>query len=182
MISSDLVVSGGASASVEDVRASIQAIYDGVSLCSVAVVEAQSPWIATMYFAPVHLSKLIVLTPPATRHAQAWHDAGAAVAIYASDQPFEERKHGLQALASVRELAPSECASALDAYRRRFPGTSTWLRSVDDLQSIESRFFVLQISEAKLFDERRFGVEVWLTIEFPSNGSLAASASGGVTT
>ena len=67
---------------------SLSSLLNDVSLCSVATMDESGPWVSTLYFAFDGRDRLVVLTDPHTRHAQAWAATGVAVAVSSTDQPF----------------------------------------------------------------------------------------------
>jgi len=147
----------------EAIEESVSAILSEVNLCAVAVADSAGSWIASMYYAAKNSRELFVLTPPASRHARAWHlNPTVAVAIYDSTQAFEGMKRGLQLLVDVKEVATTDALDALTAYGQRFPSMKEWLSGPDDFEHIESRFFQLTVLRAKVFDEPRFGAEMWI--------------------
>jgi uncharacterized protein YhbP (UPF0306 family) len=149
--------------STEALEESISAILAAVPLCAVGTVRAGQPWVASMYFATQESGTLYVLTPPTTRHASAWQaDPIVAVAIYDSTQPFDGMKRGLQLTAKVEQIAVAQSEPAISSYGERYPMMQAWLSGVEDLERLESRFFELTVVSAKVFDEPRFGAEVWI--------------------
>jgi uncharacterized protein YhbP (UPF0306 family) len=153
----------GDNTSPEALEGSIVAIMYDVALAAVTALSDGELWIAPVYFAAATSTRLYVLTSPTTRHALAWReDQPVAIAVYDSTQPFEMPKRGLQLTALPRRVAEHDSADAIETYGSRFPSMRSWLSRPEDFDRLESRFYEMTVTAAKVFDEPRFGTEVWL--------------------
>jgi hypothetical protein len=89
-----------------------------------------------------------------------------AIAIYSSEQPWGTQKRGLQVTGTSRLVPDNEVTLPIGAYGARFSTFPDILADNASLQGLESRFFEFRINNARVFDEPRFGSEVWIDASF----------------
>jgi uncharacterized protein YhbP (UPF0306 family) len=164
-LSIDLVGEGEASHLVEQ---SVLAIMDSTRLLTLATVTPEGhPSACNALFAYDSYCRLYILTPPSTEHAfNVERNGWAAVTIADSQQTGDGGKRGLQIKASARRAEGEELREGLAAYRDRYPGTRDALASEEALEESgwESRIYVIIPETIKVFDERVFGEEKWISV------------------
>lgn len=148
---------------------SIVAILDSVELCALATVSAEGrAHINTCYFARDPRSPtLYILTPPASQHSRNLDaNKSISVAVYSTQQPFVAAKCGLQLSGTGHRVNDGDVSAPLGVYGARFPALLEGLEDKTSLQGLESRFYCLSLQRGRLFDEPRFGSEVWIDVTF----------------
>lgn len=147
--------------------ASIYELLSTSSLWSMATVNADgTSHINTAYYCHDDNFVFYFLTPPSTQHSKNLvHNSSASVTIFDSNQQFGENPlRGLQ-LFGTSVLAENE-SKAYQTYGMRFPGFLKWIESLDEesKKNIESKFYAFLPQKIKLFDEKTFGEETFITI------------------
>jgi uncharacterized protein YhbP (UPF0306 family) len=148
-------------------RTAVEDILNTNALCSLATIRQGQPYVNTAYFAVMPGLRLAILTPPSTEHAKnVEHEPAAAMTVFDSHQPWGTDLRGLQLFGTMRRLNGAQGEEAYRAYCERNPGLEQWAAdyaAVED--SMESRFYGLDVEQVKVFDEPRFGKEVYITAE-----------------
>ncbi len=155
----------------EALNGSIQSILETNALMSVATIaEGNRSHIHTAYFCFNSQLELFSLTEPFRQHSSnVERNPSAAVAVYDSHQPWDEPKRGLQLFGECNLAHGTKLAEAFMLYAQRFSGLKKWVQHADDILKnvIESRFYVITVNSVKIFDEPRFGSEVWVSVQVP---------------
>jgi hypothetical protein len=106
--------------------------------------------------------EIVWLSHPASRHsANLAANPGAAIAVYDSRQEWTGPDRGLQVFGTAGERKESTA----HAYERRFPAAR-------DRRTAAYRFYGLQPSRMKLFDEAELGPGTFVTVTV-QNGAVA---------
>lgn len=151
---------------------SVADILSNTRLLALATVgSAGGPAICNAYFAFAASAELFILTPPSTEHVRnLTNDPRVAVAIADSQQTGDSGKRGIQVTGTGGLASGSDLLDGLAAYRERFPATRDVLASPQAVEAsgMESRLFVIKPVHVKVFDERVFGAEVWISAEVES--------------
>ena len=126
--------------------------HDSISLATVG--EDGQPHAAAVFFAPDEAGRLVFLSDPATAHGQdLLRDGRVAGTVHADVQAWASIQ-GVQLRGRARPTdGPVEHATALEAYRRRFPGPFEAPALAEHL--IRARTWVLEIEWMRLIDNRR---------------------------
>ncbi|MCX6132998.1 MAG: pyridoxamine 5'-phosphate oxidase family protein [Ignavibacteriales bacterium] len=152
----------------EELTESIRGILSQSELCSIATVkDKNTSYIHTAYFAFTDSLKLYFLSDPSTQHCvNIKKNPSVAVAIADNHQPWQEPKRGLQFLGTCKLAQGREKLSAQLSYVERFVSYKDWysLLTKKDLLEFKSKFFVVDVHWVRLFDEPRFGEEVYITV------------------
>jgi len=158
---------GGTAPVTGDASASISELLAANELCSVATVTADGrAHVHTCFFAfDLNPLRLWFLTPPSTEHGQnVTANPSTAIAVFSTSQAFESKKRGLQLFGATRRVPDDESGIPLEKYGARFPALLTALSTPGTLEGLESRFYEIIIERARVFDEPRFGSEVWVDV------------------
>ena len=144
--------------------ASVEELLEANVLCSLATTSQGKPHINTAYVAILPGLNLAILTPPNSQHAaNVAQEPATAMAVYDSHQPFGADLQGLQLFGFMKLLDGAEAEVAYQCYVRRFPGLAKWAQDYSALEvNLESRFYGLEVDRVKIFNERRFGKEVYI--------------------
>lgn len=145
---------------------SVLEILGAVDLCTLATIAATGePHVSTAYFCyeSEPTLRLWILTPPSADHSLAIDiNPLCAVAVYSTSQPWGTAKQGLQIGAHGSLVSDEHSADPIRAYGSRFTGFPAILTSPLSLEGLESRFFEILVHRIRIFDEVRFGSEVWV--------------------
>ena len=64
------------------------------------------------------------------------------------------------------KVSEEELPRVLDLYLERIPDLEEWVSQPEDMDKIDSEFYIIKPERIKIFDEPRFGKETWLNIGF----------------
>lgn len=142
---------------------SIVEILESTQLWSMATVSPSGEsHINTAYFSYDQNFRFYFITSPHTQHGKyIEHNPNVAVSIFSTDQPWQEVPfRGIQLWGKAQNL--HMLASPSDArtnYCQRFPKANDWIgpEKVELKEEVHDRFFDLQPTRLKLFDEKTFG-------------------------
>ena len=152
----------------EKLLESIKSILSSSDLCSIASIKDKKiSYIHTAYFAFSDSLKLYFLSDPSTQHCKnVVKNPSVAVAVSDSHQPWQENKRGLQLFGTSKIAQGKENITAQVLYIQRFVGYKDWytLLTKKDLLKFKSKFYVIEVEWMRLFDEPRFGEEVFITL------------------
>ncbi len=146
---------------------SISSILNGNLLLALSTVSDNKSYVNTSYFAFDESLELFFLSEPATQHCRNISiNSSAAVAVYDSSQPWDYPKRGLQLFGTAKIVEGNDLEKGFDCYAARFPGLLTWARTLDEMNNnLNSRFYKVSIDWIKLFDEPKFGIENYITLQ-----------------
>lgn len=148
----------------EKVEESIRDIIRSNKLLSMATTAGEEPHINTAFYAFDDQFRLYIWTPPETEHGKNLEENDSvAVDIHDSRQEFPDEKQGLQLFGSCRKAENRE--EVLEIYSERFPETREFASNVEELEELDSEFYIIEPSRIKIFDELRFGKETWVEVE-----------------
>ena len=88
------------------------------------------------------------------------------MAIYESNQSWDNNKKGLQIFGTCEEAAGTKLIEGTMLYLQRFAGLKQWIQHPDDFikGAINSRLYLIKSSRVKLFDEDTFGEENFIDL------------------
>jgi uncharacterized protein YhbP (UPF0306 family) len=146
---------------------SVEDILNSTRLLGLATLSADgSPDACNLYFAYDSDLRIYVLTPPSSEHGQnIGRDPRVAASVADTQQTGDGGKRGLQIMGHSEQAVGEELNYGLAAYRERFPATAAALMSEQTLleSGWESRIYLIIPELIKIFDERIFGFEQWVT-------------------
>lgn len=153
-----------------DVLASLFDLLRDVELASIATVTPQlESHIFNSYFCYLadETLRIWILTSPESVHARCLAtNTSVSMAIASTEQPWPLPKLGVQLFGHGRRVPDSEVGTPIEAYGDRYPEFPGVLSDPSSLAGLENRFFEFVMDRAKLFDEARFGAEVWIDVVF----------------
>ncbi|MBI4093979.1 pyridoxamine 5'-phosphate oxidase family protein [Candidatus Kaiserbacteria bacterium] len=140
-----------------------------LSMASVRTVGATSTsWINTAYYSFSADLEFFILTPPDTQHCKNLEqNDSVALAIFDSRQDDPTAmKRGLQVFGRCLPCTGPFLAKGHELYAQRYPWLKATLQQPEDFDKniIQSKLYVIIADEVKLFDERTFGPELWITL------------------
>ncbi len=149
---------------------SIASILEATKLCSMATFLSTDndtqPYINTVYFAYSDDLKIYFLSQPTLQHSlNLAQNSAIALAVFDSSQPFGSHLQGLQIFGEGILTAGQSARFGFDLFTKRFPKLLDRVSSFEDYERgvIKSRFYEISTLKVKIFDEPRFGKDVWIT-------------------
>lgn len=126
--------------------------------------EAES-WINTVCFSFTPDFNLYFLTYPTAQHSKNL-EKNNSVAVTVFDTHQEPKKRGLQIFGIGEKVGGLELAKAIANYAVRFPWLPKYITRPEDFAKtvLTSRFYVVRPKMIKIFDEKLFGKETWVTV------------------
>jgi len=152
----------------EDLNLSISRILNENILCSIASIKENESYIHTAYYCFNKKLNFFFLSDPATQHVQNIEkNLSVAIAIYDSKQSWDNNKCGLQVFGSCEIAKGTNLIEGTLLYLKRFAGLKQWIKHPDDFinGAINSKMFLITPSWIKLFDEKTFGEEVFISLK-----------------
>ena len=154
-----------------ELNESISTILSATSLMTMATVNVDgSAHANTAYFAFDEKLSLYLITDPTSRHCQNLKaNPSTAATIFDSRQEFWTPLRGLQLFGHCVETSILELPHALRCFSSRFPVFTELVKHPADFatKAVSVRLHTIRISALKLFDEPRFGEEVFITLTLP---------------
>jgi len=126
-----------------------------------------SPHVHTAFFAFDDELRLFLLSDPATIHGgNISRDPRVAVAVYRTDQSWQNDKQGLQLFGTCAFASGRVKLAAQYHYAARFVSYQDWFRllSLTERRAFKSKFYVIEIDRGKIFDEPTFGEETFVSM------------------
>lgn len=153
-----------------ELRESVFEILNSVPLWSMATVNGDgTAHINTAYFCFDEDFNFYFLTSPSSRHSENIHrNHSMAASIFDTDQQWGENPlSGLQIFGTCRITTAASEEIAFNEYGRRFPPYFMWMKSLtqQEKSDLESKFYCFRPQSLKLFDEKRFGEENFISLE-----------------
>ncbi|WP_329464390.1 pyridoxamine 5'-phosphate oxidase family protein [Streptomyces sp. NBC_01431] len=151
------------------VTESIECLLDGTRLLSMATVgDDGAPWSHNAYFAYDSDLHLYCLTRPASGHVRNLVNSAGRVSVTVADtgQPgIPGTRQGLQLQGHCELAHGSQLALGIEEFAARYPAFAAAVRDAarPDPSGRALRLFVFTAEEFKVFDERAFGLDTWLT-------------------
>lgn len=146
---------------------SITEILTQTNLLSMATIkDGKESWINTVCFSFTEDFNLYFLTYPTAQHSKNL-EANNSIAITVFDTHQEPKKRGLQIFGTCEKVEGLELASAITSYAARFPWLPKYIKKPEDFAKtvLTSRFYVARPEMIKIFDEKLFGDETWVTVD-----------------
>ncbi|MBI4099851.1 pyridoxamine 5'-phosphate oxidase family protein [Candidatus Microgenomates bacterium] len=147
-------------------KQSITEILSQTNLLSMATIkDGKEAWINTVCFSFTDDFNLYFLTYPTAQHSQNIIKNNS-VAITVFDTHQEPKKRGLQIFGICQKVEGLELAKAINNYAARFPWLPKYIKKPEDFAKtvLTSRFYVTRPKTIKIFDEKLFGEETWVTV------------------
>jgi len=153
----------------EIINKSVSDILNENKLLSLATAKiVERPWVNHCYFAFDEEMKLYILTYPKSEHMDnISNNPNVAVSIADSTQDSDGYKRGIQLVGVCRVVDEVELQSCIDIYTSRFPWFRKYITKPKDFErsSLDSRFYIIEPNEIKIFDEVIFGEETWVHVK-----------------
>jgi uncharacterized protein YhbP (UPF0306 family) len=150
--------------------ASLFSILDTTSLCTIATCDSnREPAAATAFYALDRDNLVLyVLTRLHTEHCQNIVANGrAALTVFATTQNFTDAKRGVQLTAAAAPTSPEGLEHAFGIYLAAYPELGNWVETASDIEEkLDGCLFSFVIEHGKVFDEPKFGTEVWIDVDF----------------
>jgi len=147
---------------------SISDILNGNYLLSLATMKnKEEPWICSAYFAFDAELKFYILTSPKSEHIlNIDKNPNISVAIANTTQDPDGTKRGLQLSGTCRPAKDIETQAAINIYTERFPWFRKYITKPTDFErsALDTRFYVIEFRDIKIFDEVMFGEETWVNL------------------
>lgn len=149
-------------------------ILEANELCTLALIGPGGlPHAATVYFCYTSELRLYFVSNRDSIHGRALTKAAdVALAVYDSRQPWDGDHKGLQLFGQCRVLSRTKSVQALVSHVARFKAYGDYVHALSPTQVLSSpfRFFCVEVSHAKVFDETRFGEETFVTVQVERHG------------
>ncbi|MFB6241313.1 MAG: pyridoxamine 5'-phosphate oxidase family protein [Candidatus Nanosalina sp.] len=154
--------------SPEEAEESIREIAEENELLALATVSEDSEaFNATAFFVYDEDFKFYILTEPDTDHCENLRgNPSISLSIYDSRQDWGDEKQGLQVFGEAEQVSEEKIPEVLNLYLERFPGLGEWVSEPDEMEKIDSKFYVVRPDRIKIFDEPKFGKETWVNVGF----------------
>jgi len=127
------------------------------------------PHINTSFFSYDNHLNLYFISSPNTKHVlNLVSNSNVAATIFDSKLRFwEDDMQGLQIFGTCQKTQLLQLPKAMAAFIRRFPVFASLVSSPDDFtkKAVEVRMYTIKTTKIKLFDEKRFGEEVFIDLE-----------------
>ena len=134
-----------------------------MSMASLHGVE-NTPWINTAYYAYNNQARLFYMSPQDAIHTKnITVDQHVAVSIFDSSQQPDSHKRGLQMTGFCQVAHSVDLVAGIKEYGLRY--ASFAIKSVDDLEKLSSRMYIIKPTLIKIFHEELLGDEKWVTVE-----------------
>ena len=153
------------------INQSLTTALNHTELFSLATInsETSSPtsWINTAYFSFTPDLTIFFLTPETTKHSQNLaSNNSAAVNVFDTNQSGAH-KLGIQLFGHAHKTHGHELRRAAESYTHRYPDTGEYVYSLLEmvLPPDRSVLYAFHPEQIKIFDERTFGPETWVTVE-----------------
>lgn len=159
---------------ISALHASILDILGANELCTLAVIGPGGlPHAATAYFCYTPELRLYCVSSRSSVHGRALTEpASVALTVYDSRQPWAGDHKGLQLFGNGSVLTRTKSARALSVHAARFKAYGDYVRALSPRQVFSSpfRFFCIEVTQLKVFDETRFGEETFVTVDVERHG------------
>lgn len=155
-------------------KASILDILEANELCTLAAIGPGGlPHAATVYFCYTPELKLYFVSNRNSIHGRALaKTASVALTVFNSRQPWDGDHKGLQIFGYGSILNRARAVHALAIHAARFKAYGDYVRALSPGQVLRSpfRFFCVEVTQVKVFDETRFGEETFVTVNVQRHG------------
>ncbi|MFG3284113.1 pyridoxamine 5'-phosphate oxidase family protein [Streptomyces sp. NPDC048111] len=162
------------------VTESIDCLLDSTRLLSMATVgDDGAPWSHNAYFAYDFDLHLYCLTRPASGHARNLANSAGRVAVTVADTAqagTPGTRQGLQLRGHCQVARGAQLARGAEAFGARFPVFAAAARAATEPDPTGSalRLHVFAAQEFKVFDERAFGPDTWISGRIHREAARAA--------
>ena len=151
-----------------ELRPLVQGILDEVGLCTMSTVNQDgTAHVNTAFFCADSEWRLFFVSEEQTRHSQNISERSSmAVAVFRSDQDWDDWKVGLQLFGTCRVARGGDAELGARLYGERFPAYADWLQEIGrGLQDSDVPPFFLFVPESlKLLHEEVLGEETFVMI------------------
>lgn len=154
--------------SLEEARESIKKICEENELLALATVSEKSEaFNATAFYVFDQNFNFYILTEPDTDHGENLDkNPSISLSIYDSQQEWTDEKQGLQVFGEAEKLEGEKISEAFKLYAERFPGLEKFVFGPEEMERLDSEFYVIRPDRIKIFDEPKFGTETWVNVTF----------------
>lgn len=154
----------------DELSKSILGILNENKLCSIATVDPDgSSYINTAYFCYDEKLNFYILTDPNSQHCKSIEENDSvAMAIFDSHQSWDDDLRGLQIKGSCKRAKGTKLINGTARYLKRFAGLSEFIKHPDDFAkgALNSRIYIIETNWIKLFDEKSFGEDTYITLDY----------------
>ena len=151
----------------------VQEILDGVTLCSMATVnQDNTAHVNTAFFCVDSAWRLFFVSSESARHSRNIKERSSmAVAVFDSDQDWDDWKVGLQLFGTCTVARGRDAALGAKLYKKRFPSYKKWLHELGRAvgHSGAPPFFMFIPHSLKVLHEDVLGEEMFVTITLSRN-------------
>jgi uncharacterized protein YhbP (UPF0306 family) len=154
----------------EKLNESLFDIVNKTSLLSMSTVcPSGDAHINVAYYAYDQYLNLYIITSPTTKHAiNLLSNGSVAATVFDSHQKFwEDQMQGMQIFGICKKTSVMHVPRALKAFATRFPVFSSLISAPEDFakKAVDVRLYSILPQKIKLFDEARFGEEVFIELQ-----------------
>lgn len=153
---------------IQAAHESVIEILASTELLSIATLtNEKQAHINTAFYAFTDDYTLTFMSAPDSDHAlNLTYNHSAAVTIFSTAQRWEDSKRGIQLFGACRQIEASVSETALALYCARFSACAEYLKTLDPpaRDYVSSCLFEFSPVRLKVFDEPRFGEEVFVTL------------------
>ena len=157
------------------VRRSISRIVGRTELCSMATVTPTGQaYINTADYAYSHDYELCFISYPESQHARNLkQNSSMAITVFDSHQPWNNPHQGLQFFGNAKEQNdPGQVKRLESLYAKRFRHYRKWKReTMEEEGEFRLRFYNFIPARVKIFDEKEFGEQTWVTASLRRTGT-----------
>jgi len=156
----------------KDLNDSLFEILEHNKLLSIASIsEGNIAHINTAFYAFNDKLVLFIITDPKSTHSLNFEkNDSVAVSIFDSHLKFwEDNMAGLQLFGKCYRTPLLQLITGTHNYLKRFPLFKELVKKPEDFskKSVTMKLYTIEIERIKLFDEKRFGEEVFIKLELP---------------
>lgn len=159
---------------ISALETSIRDILGANELCTLALIGPTGlPHAATVYFCYTPDLRLYFVSDRNSIHGRALaKTASVALTVYDSRQPWSGDHKGLQLFGSASALNRATSVHAHSVHAARFKAYGDYVRALSPRELLRSpfRFFRVDVTQIKVFDEVRFGEETFITVSVERHG------------
>jgi len=144
---------------------SVEAILGTTTLCSMATAKGSLPYINTAFFAWSSDLHIYFLSKPTRQHSvNLDNNPTISLTVFDGSQSFGSLLKGLQIFGKCVLAMGTQANQAFDVYTKRFPKLLEQIPSFEDYERsvIQSRLYAVTAESIKIFDEPRFGKDVYI--------------------
>ena len=149
-------------------RPLVQRILDNVALCTMSTVNQDgTAHVNTAFFCADSKWRMFFVSSENARHSRNIKERSSmAVAVFDSDQSWDDWKTGLQLFGTCAVARGRDAGVGAKLYKKRFPAYARWLHGLGRAigHSSAPPFFIFVPESLKVLHEEVLGEETFVTI------------------